>query len=195
MRSLVLVILLCGLLGCSAKQQSSAAPFVGTDVSGARLGDDLGLVDHNGQLRHLSDFKGDVVALFFGYTHCPDVCPTTMADLAKATRLLGARSKSVRVLFVTLDPARDTAEVLRHYVPSFDPGFIGLRGDEAGTKKVAQDFKIFYSRQESASKAGYSLDHSGGVYIFDKKGNLRVYLNFGQKPLDIAHDFKLLLDE
>lgn len=194
MRGFMLVVLLCSLLGCSAKHGPAEA-FVGTDVSGTGLGDDLGLTDHNGQLRQLSDFKGKVVAVFFGYTHCPDVCPTTMADLAKARKSLGERGDALQVLFVTLDPTRDTAEVLKHYVPSFDPGFIGLRGDEAGTKKVAQDFKIFYSKQESASKAGYSLDHSGGVYLFDKKGNLRVYLNFGQKPLDIAHDFKLLLDE
>ena len=193
MRGLILVVLLFCLLGC-AKRQEPAAAFIGTDVSGASLGDDLGLMDHNGKLRHLSDFRGKVVALFFGYTHCPDVCPTTLADLAKARRLLGGRGEAMQVLFVTLDPERDSAKVLGRYVPSFDPSFIGLRGDAAATEKVSKDFKVFFSRQDSASKAGYSIDHSGGIYVFDRNGKMRLYLNVGQKPQDIAHDIGLLAD-
>jgi protein SCO1/2 len=194
MRGLMLAVLLCCLLGCS-KQQERTEAFIGTDIGGSVLGDNLGLTDQDGTLRYLSDFKGKVVAVFFGYTHCPDVCPTTMADLARARRLLGDAGKQMQVLFVTLDPARDSAEVLKRYVPSFDDSFIGLRGDEAATKKVAQDFKVFFAKQDSGSKAGYSIDHSGGIYVFDKQGRPRIYLNVGQKPQDIAHDVGLLVNE
>lgn len=195
MRNFVLALLLSCLLGCPAKQESADVVFVGSDIAGAKLGSDIDLVDHEGRPRHLSDFKGKLVALFFGYTHCPDVCPTTMAELAKALKLLEPRGKDVQVLFVTLDPERDTAEVLKRYVPSFDASFLGLRGDEAATKKVAQDFKIFFARQESNSKSGYTIDHSAGVYVFDRKGDLRLYLNHGQSAKDIAHDFGMLLKE
>jgi protein SCO1 len=191
---LVLLLLLC-LPGCSAKQEAADAAFVGTDIAGAKLGADFDLVDHDAKPRHLSDFRGKLVALFFGYTHCPDVCPTTMADLAKALKLLGPLGGDVQVLFVTLDPERDTAEVLKRYVPSFNPGFMGLRGDKAATDKVAADFKIFFAKQESGSKSGYTIDHSAGVYVFDRKGDLRLYLNHGQSAKDIAHDFGLLLKE
>lgn len=194
MRILVLFGLLFCLLGCAKEQEAEPQKFIGTDVTGAVLGSNLGLADHNGKPRQLDDFKGKVVALFFGYTHCPDICPTTLADLARAKKLLGERGDELQVLMVSLDPERDSAEVLKQYVPSFDPSFIGLRGDAAATGKVAQDFKIFYARQDSGSKAGYTVDHSGGVYLFDKAGRLRVYLNVGHKPQDFAHDIGLLAD-
>lgn len=187
----VLGLLLC-LLGCG--KQEEPEKFVGTDVSGAVLGGDLGLTDHTGRVRQLSEFRGKVVAMFFGYTHCPDICPTTLADLAKARKLLGKQGEDLQVLFITLDPERDSEQVLQRYVPSFDPSFIGLRGDPAATKKVAQDYKIFFARQESGSRAGYTVDHSGGVYLFDKQGKLRVYLNVGHKPQDLAHDIGQLAD-
>lgn len=191
-KSLIVALLLC-LLGCTAKQ--AEVGFTGTDVSGAKMGDDLGLLDQDGKVRHISDFKGKAVVLFFGYTHCPDVCPTTMAELAKAMTLLASKAENVQVIFVTLDPERDTATVLKEYVPSFNRRFIGLRGDEATTKRVAKDFKIFYARQESSSKSGYSIDHSAGAYMFDKQGNLRIYMNPGQGAGDIAKDLQKLLDE
>jgi len=134
-----------------------------------------------------------VVVLFFGYTHCPDVCPTTMDDLSKALKLLGQRRSEVQVLFVTLDPERDTQQVLAKYVPYFDDSFIGLYGDAATTARVAADFKVFYRKQASPGGSGYTLDHSAGMYVFDKKGKIRVYLNHGQNPQDIAHDLKVLL--
>ncbi|MDR2880899.1 MAG: SCO family protein [Azoarcus sp.] len=179
---LVLVLAACG------KQ----AEFVGTDISGAKFGDPLALADHHGNPRKLADFEGKVVALFFGYTHCPDVCPTTLDDLAKALRLLESDREQVQVLFVTLDPERDTQEVLAHYVPSFDASFIGLYGDVATTEQVAKNFKVYY-RKEPDGKGGYTIDHSAGVYVFDKKGALRVFINHGQKPQDIAHDLKQLM--
>jgi len=193
MRKFILFVLLFCILGCSEKQGNPELKFVGTDVTGAKIGGDFSLPDHNGKVRSLADFRGKVVVLFFGYTHCPDACPTTMADLAKALRLLGARGKDVQVQFITLDPERDSTEVLKKYVPSFNPDFLGLRGDAEATKKTAQAFKVFYSKQESASKGGYTLDHSAGVYVFDRDGNLRLFLNHGQSAKDIAHDIGLLL--
>ena len=193
MRKFILFVLLFCLLGCSEKQGNPELKFIGTDVTGAKMGSDFSLPDHNGKVRSLADFRGKVVALLFGYTHCPDACPTTMADLAKALRLLDTRGKDVQVLFITLDPERDSAEVLKKYVPSFNPDFLGLRGDAEATKKTAQDFKIFSSKQESTSKGGYTLDHSAGVYVFDRDGNLRLFLSHGQSAKDIAHDIGLLL--
>lgn len=192
---LVLTLLVCALIGCTGKHERDDANFIGTNVTGAKLGDDLGLVDYDGRRRHLSEFKGKTVALFFGYTHCPDVCPTTMAELAKAVTLLGPKGSEVQVLFVTLDPERDTQEVLKKYVPSFNPSFLGLRGDAKETERVAKDFKIFYAKQDNGSKAGYTIDHSAGVYVFDKKGNLRLYLNPGQGAKGIAHDLSELMGE
>jgi protein SCO1/2 len=179
---LVLVLAACG------KQEE----FAGTDISGAQFGDPLALVDHHGNPRKLADFRGKVVVLFFGYTHCPDVCPTTMDDLAKALRLLKEDRTQVQVLFVTLDPERDTQELLAQYVPSFDESFIGLYGDAAMTEQVAKSFKVYY-RKEPDGKGGYTIDHSAGAYVFDKEGALRVYIGHGQKPQDIAHDLEQLM--
>lgn len=195
MRQWVIAVLFATLTACSGSQQESAqAEFIGTDITGANFGNPLALTDHRGQVRSLADFQGRVVALFFGYTNCPDVCPTTLDDLSKAVKLLGERKPEVQVLFVTLDPGRDTQEKLAQYVPAFDEGFVGLRGDEAETRKVASDFKVFYKLQDSGSKSGYTVDHSAGVYLFDRQGNLRVYLSHGQKPQDIAHDMDILLN-
>lgn len=192
MRSWLWLLLCLGLLSCG-KPDVQEPSFAGTDISGAQFGNPLALTDHHGTPRKLADFKGKAVALFFGYTHCPDVCPTTMDDLSKALRLMGDDRSQVQVLFVTLDPERDTQEVLAQYVPSFDPGFIGLRGDPATTEQVARDFKLFYKKQASSGKSGYTIDHSAGIYVFDKKGALRVFMNHGQKPQDIAHDLKQLM--
>ena len=186
-------LLLSNLLGCSGKPTPGALQFVGSDMSDVTLTSDFVLLDFNGTPRKLADFRGKVVALFFGYTHCPDVCPTTMGALSSAMKLMGAQAKDVQVLFVSLDPERDSATILKQFVPSFNPTFLGLRGDEATTIKVTQDFKVYYARQESNSKAGYTIDHSAGVYVFDKTGKLRVILQAGQSPKDIAHDLGLLI--
>ena len=195
MRRLLLILLCCVLAACPARKEAAGEAFQGTDVTGAAIGRDFALVDHHGVTRHLSDFKGQVVALFFGYTHCPDVCPTTMADLAQALKLLGPQGRRVQVLFVTLDPERDTLDVLKRFVPAFAPSFLGLRGEAAVTRQVARDFKIFYTRQDSDSRLGYTIDHSAGIYLFDQKGKVRVYMNYGERPQGIAHDVKLLLNE
>lgn len=192
MRRWLLLVLLAGLLGCSAKSEPED-PFVGVDIRGADFGRGFDLTDHHGQVRRLEDFRGKLVALFFGYTSCPDVCPTTMDDLAKALKLLGDRRSEVQVLFITLDPERDTREKLASYLPGFDPGFLGLRGSPEQTLATASHFKVFYQKQSSGSKAGYLIDHSSGIYVFDKQGAIRLYLNYGQKPADIAHDLQLLM--
>lgn len=192
LRSVCIAALAIMLISCGSSGQK-APTLYGTDISGADFAQTLQLTDHNGKPRSLADFKGKVVALFFGYTHCPDVCPTTMADLAAALKLMGDRSAEVQVLFVTVDPERDTQEVLAQFVPSFNPTFIGLYGTPAQTAETAKNFKIFYEKQVDPGKSGYTIDHSAGVYAFDKQGKIRVYLKFGQKPEELAHDLSTLL--
>jgi protein SCO1/2 len=164
-----------------------------TDITGADFAKTLTLTDHNGKLRSMSDFKGKVVVLFFGFTHCPDVCPTTMSDLKQTMKLLGKKSDEVQVLFVTVDPERDTQEVLAKFVPSFDARFIGLRGSLQETAETLGNFKIFYSKVPGKNKADYSIDHSAGMYVFDKDGKVRLYVGYGQKPTEIASDISKLL--
>lgn len=188
-RMAVYVSLVSALIACGPEEQK----LYGTDITGASFANTLNLTDHSGKPRTLEDFKGKVVVLFFGYTQCPDVCPTTMADLANAMKLLGEKSNEVQVLFVTVDPERDTQEVLAEYVPSFDSRFIGLHGTPEQMAETAKNFKIFYSKQESEGKSGYTIDHSAGVYVFDKQGNVRTYIKYGQKPEEIANDLSLLI--
>jgi protein SCO1 len=164
-----------------------------TDITGADFAKTLALTDHNGKLRSMSDFKGKVVVLFFGFTHCPDVCPTTMSDLKQAMKLLGKKSDGVQVLFVTVDPERDTQEVLAKFVPSFDARFIGLRGSLQETAETLGNFKIFYSKVPGKTKDDYSIDHSAGMYVFDKTGKVRLYMGYGAKPAEIANDIIKLL--
>lgn len=186
----MLILMVLVLSACQGAQQSTK--LFGADIAGEDFATDFNLKDHTGKLRQLSDFNGKIVALFFGYTHCPDVCPTTLADMANALKLLGKQSDQVQVLFVTLDPERDTQEVLAQYVPAFDSSFIGLYGDAVETAEVAKKFKVFYARQDSAGQSGYTIDHSAGTYVFDKKGKIRIYLKYGQKPKEIASDLAAL---
>lgn len=148
--------LLLGMSGCN--QQPSAKKFQSTDITGVEFGQDFRLKDHTGKVRTLADFRGKAVVMFFGYTHCPDVCPTTMSDLAQALNLLGKDAGKVQVLFVTVDPARDTQALLASYVPAFNPGFLGLYGDEAATAKVAKDFRIFYQKHQGKNSQGYDVE-------------------------------------
>ena len=191
LKAIGLLVLLSFLSAC--KPAVVGEKFVATDITGADFGQSFNLTDHTGKPRTMADFKGKAVVLFFGYTHCPDVCPTTMLDLKKTMKLLGPRSDEVQVLFVTLDPARDSQAVLAQFVPSFDSRFIGLRGDEPLTAATAATFKIYAKKVESQGKAGYTLDHSAGLYVFDKLGKIRLYVDYGQKPVDIANDIKQIL--
>jgi protein SCO1/2 len=187
------VALACVLAATLCACGQERAKFTGTDVSGASFGRDFDLIDQNGTRRTLADFRGKVVVLFFGYTHCPDVCPTTMAQLAQATHELGDDAKRVQVLFVTVDPQRDTQELLARYVPAFDPSFLGLRGDAQATDRVTRDFKILVQKNPGSSPDNYTVDHSAGTYIFDPQGRLRVYVSYGQGPEVFVHDIRALL--
>lgn len=186
-----LALLLSFLSAC--KPAGDAGKLVAQDITGADFGQSFHLTDHTGKPRTMDDFKGKAIALFFGYTHCPDVCPTTMADLKHTMKLLGPRADEVQVLFVTLDPKRDTQEVLAQFVPSFDARFIGLRGSEEEIAATAAVFKIYAKKVEAQGQSGYTIDHSAGMYIFDKNGKIRLYVDYGQKPVDIANDIKQIL--
>jgi protein SCO1/2 len=187
----VLAVSACGRQGESAQVTSST--FKNTDVTGLDYAKDFALPDYNGKMRTLADFKGKAVVVFFGYTQCPDVCPTTMAEMANVMQQLGPLAERVQVLFITLDPARDTPAVLSKYVPAFDPRFLGLVGDQAATDKVAKEFKVFYQKVPGKEPGSYTMDHTAGSYVFDPQGRLRLFVRHGQGPEPIVHDLKILL--
>ena len=169
--------------------------FKSTDITGAPYGKSLALTGHDGKPRTLADFRGKVVLLFFGYTQCPDVCPTTLAEVARAVKTLGADADRVQVLFVTLDPERDTPQILAQYVPAFDSRFLGLYGDLEATRAVAKEFKVFFEKRPGSTPGSYSIDHSAQLYVFDKKGQLRLFVRHARIATDLAHDLRLLLQE
>ena len=169
------------------------ATFQSSDVTGSTFGRDFALRDHTGKERTLADFRGKAVVVFFGYTQCPDVCPTTLAALAEAMKRLGPDADRVQVLFVTVDPERDTPDLLSKYVPAFDPRFLGLRGDAEQTARTAKEFRILYEKQPGSSPGSYTIDHSAGTVIFDPQGRLRLYVGLAQGPDVFAHDLRELL--
>jgi protein SCO1/2 len=187
-----IVCLLLFLLLAACSRQAPPA-FHATDISGSAIGSEFALADQHGQLRHLADFRGRVVLLFFGYTHCPDVCPTTLARLARLMPALGAEAGRVQVLFVTLDPERDTLPVLADYVPWFHPSFLGLRGDAATTATLTAAFKVVASRQAVPGGMGYVIDHTAAVYAYDPQGRLRLYLRPEDDDAGLLADIRLLL--
>ena len=172
---------------------SEPAHFNAADISGVDWGKDFALTDHTSKPRHVADFKGRAVVLFFGYTQCPDVCPTTLAAMRDTMKVLGPDAARVQVLFATLDPVRDTPQLLAQYVPWFEPSFLGLWGDEATIAAVARDFKVFYAKQPGKDAGSYSIDHSAATYVFDPQGQLRLTIRHGETPDHIAADLKLLL--
>ncbi len=189
--AMALLLAAC-MTGCK-QQKSTGQSFQSTDITGVDFGKDFQLTDHNGKLRTLADFRGKLVVMFFGYTHCPEVCPTTMSDMAQALKLMGSNAEKVQVLFVTIDPERDTQALLAQYIPAFNPGFLGLMGDEAATAKVAKDFRIFYQKVKSKDGKSYEVDHTSGTYVFDQTGTLRLFMKYGQGAQSIAHDLNELL--
>ena len=191
MKKFLLVLLACFLVACGHSQ--APAKLYGADIGGADFVGDFELLDHHGAKRQMIDYQGKVVVLFFGYTHCPDVCPTAMADMAKMMKLLGSDANQVQVLFVTLDPERDNQQVLAKYVPSFDERFVGLYGNAQQTAEVAKRYKVFFEKKDVAGKSGYTIDHSAGAFVFDKAGKVRIYFRNGQKPNEMASDLKQLL--
>ena len=175
--------------------QSKESNFKSFDLTGADYGKSLALIGHDGKPRSLADFRGKLVLLTFGFTHCPDVCPTTLSDAAQAMKQLGPDADRVQVLFMTLDPARDTPEALARYVPAFDPRFLGLYGDAAATKRAADEFKIFYALREGPSPGSYSVDHSAQSYVLDAQGRLRLLVKHERLAADLAEDVRTLLKE
>jgi len=188
----LLLLTLVLLAGCGSGERD--LEFKATDITGAEFGKQLALRDHNNQQVSLDTLRGKLVVLFFGYTHCPDICPTTLSDLAQALALLRPEeAERVQVLFVTVDPERDTPDILREYVPYFHPTFLGLYGTPAEVEAAAREFRVVFRRHETAGVSQYLVDHSSGSYVLDAAGRLRLYQPFAQSPADIAHDLRLLL--
>ena len=187
----------CGDKPAANGQELTLSPvnskFINTDVTGLGYARDFALTDHNGKPRTLADFKGKAVVVFFGFTQCPDVCPTTMAEMASVMKELGPQADKVQVLFITVDPERDTQVLLSKYVPAFDARFLGLYGDLAATDKVAKEFRVFYQKVPGKTPGSYSIDHTAGSYVFDPQGHIRLFVRHGQGAEPIVHDLKLLL--
>jgi protein SCO1/2 len=177
------------LAACGEGQPS----FRSVDVTGADFGRELRLTDHTGRARTLADFKGKVTVVFFGFTQCPDACPTTLAELRAVKEKLGPDGDRLQVLFVTVDPERDTPELLAKYVPAFDPSFLGLYGDAAAIARTAKEFRVFYQKVPGTSPGNYSIDHTVAAYVYDPAGRLRLYVKHGQGADALAHDVRLLL--
>jgi protein SCO1/2 len=167
--------------------------FRSIDVTGADYARDFRLTDHNGQERTLADFRGKVVVVFFGFTQCPDVCPTAMAQLVEVKQMLGKDGDKLQALFITLDPERDSAEILKAYIANFDAGFLGLRPSLEQLPELARHFKIFYKKNEGKTPTSYTLDHSAGSYVFDTQGRVRLYVRQSMSAAAIAEDLKILL--
>jgi len=184
----VFVVLTLALSGCSG----SGPGFKNADITGADYGKDFALTDHTGKPRTLADFRGKVVVMFFGFTRCPDVCPTTLAELKAVKEQLGEDGKRLQVLFVTVDPERDTQKLLADYVPAFDQSFLGLYGDMAATARVAKDFRVFYQKAPGKTPDSYTVDHTAGSYIFDPQGRLRLFARHGSAA-NLDADIRTLL--
>jgi len=187
------VALVLALAGCQPAPQPPV--FQATDITGAAFARDFRLTDHNGQVRTLADFKGKIVAIFFGYTHCPDVCPTTLSDFAVALRELGPLAERVQVIFVTVDPRRDTPDMLRQFVPAFDPRFLGMYTDAESLERLAKEYKVVYQKTAEKAPDDYLIDHSAGTYVYDPQGRLRLLIPYGSGPGVIAQDLKALFAE
>jgi protein SCO1 len=187
---LVGLLALVGLAGCDQK-----AAFSGIDITGADYAQGFTLTDHNGQKRRLADFKGRVVVVFFGYTQCPDVCPTSLSELAQAKQLLGPQGDKLQGLFVSVDPERDTPEIMRAYMASFDPGFLALYAQPNELPELAKSFKVYYKKVEGKTPTSYTMDHSAGSYVYDTQGRVRLYHRYGSGAQALAGDVKTLLAE
>lgn len=173
----------------------SKPAFSGIDITGADYATGFSLTDHNGQPRTLADFQGKVVVVFFGFTQCPDVCPTSMSEMAEAKRLLGADGDRFQGLFISVDPERDTPEIMREYMASFDPTFLALYAAPEALPDVAKSFRIYYKKVEGSTPTSYTMDHSAGSYVYDPQGRIRLYNRYGSGAQALANDVKLLLDQ
>lgn len=195
-RRLCLLALAALITGCDkpgAGSGGSAASFRAVDITGAEYARSLSLQDQEGKARTLADFKGKVTVVFFGYTQCPDVCPTTMAELAQVKKSLGADGERIQGVFVSVDPERDTPELLKAYMGSFDPSFVALRGTAEQTAATAKEFKVFYAKVPGKTEGSYTVDHTAGSYVFDAAGKVRLFVRYGSGAEALAADLKTLL--
>ena len=194
LRSTLLAVLAGGALLLGACSEGGKASFNAIDVTGADYAKDFALTDHNGQARTLKDFQGKVVVMFFGYTQCPDVCPTSMTELAAVKKLLGKDGDKVQGLFVTVDPERDTPEIMKAYMANFDPSFLALYAASPDQlAAVAKDYKVYYKKVAGKTPTSYTMDHSAGMYVYDSQGRLRLYSRYGSGAGALADDIRLLL--
>jgi protein SCO1/2 len=186
-----------GLAACDKLGLGGAAKpgFKGIDLTGADYAREFQLTDQHGQTRTLGDFRGKVLVIFFGFTQCPDVCPTTLAELAAVKKALGPDGEQVQGIFITVDPERDTPDLLKAYLANFDPGFVALRGTADQTKAVAKEFKVFYSKVPGETEGSYTIDHTAASYLFDRQGRVRVFSRYGSGAQVLTDDLKLLLAE
>jgi len=192
------VLLLCAaVMGCGDKPAGSGpkASFRSIDITGAEYARKLDLPDAEGKPRSLGEFKGKVVVVFFGYTQCPDVCPTTMAELSQVKRSLGDDGARLQGIFVTVDPERDTNAVLKAYVDNFNAGFVGLRGSAEQTQQATREFKVFFGKVPGKTESSYTIDHTAGAYIFDPQGRIRLFSRYGAGPKALEEDIRALLRE
>lgn len=183
------------LLAACGREGAPKAAFKGVDITGADYAQQLNLPDADGRPRQLSEFKGKVTVVFFGYAQCPDVCPTTLAELAQVKQALGADGARVQGIFVTVDPERDTPEVLKAYVANFGADFVALRGTPEQTAAAAKSFKVFYAKVPGKTDSSYTVDHTAGSYVFDTAGRVRLFTRYGSGAEALTHDLKLLLAE
>jgi protein SCO1/2 len=185
-------ITICSV-GLLAACDAGGPQFRSTDITGVGYGQSLALTDHHGKARRLEDFRGKAVVLFFGFARCPDVCPTTLADMAQVMRQLGPLADRVQVLFVTVDPERDTQAALAKYVPAFDKRFVGLRGDLEATRAAAKEFKVYFAQRPAERPGEYAVDHSAQSYVIDPAGRLRLFVRHERIAEDLAPDLRTLL--
>lgn len=191
----LLFVVLLTLSACDDKFSSPTPKlaFANTDITGIDYARKFTLTDHQGKQRTLEDFRGKLVVIFFGYTQCPDVCPTTLSEMANVMKLLGDDAAKLQVLFVTLDPERDTPAMLANYVPSFHPSFLGMIGDKAATEAVVNEFKLFVQKIPAKTGKGYTIDHTAGSYLYDTQGRIRLFIRHGQGAEPIVRDIRTLL--
>lgn len=195
-RVALLLITMVAVVLTACSQDESGPQFESIDITGADYTGEFELTDHTGERRTLEDFSGQVVTVFFGFTQCPDVCPASLLMMSDVMENLGDDADQVQVLFITVDPERDTQELLAHYVPRFDERFLGLYGDEDETAEVAANFRVFYAKSGDTSGMNYTIDHTAGTYVFDPEGRLRLYVPQAlAEPVEaVSHDIALLLN-